>query len=102
MSRSLIVVVLEDRIYVYQFEDIRIRDAVETQKNEYGVCALNGSVLVCPDKESGSVRIYDYDRSLLNNIQAHDGEIAALALNQDSSIMATASSRGTLIRLFDT
>ena len=97
MSRDLIAVVLEDRIYVYQFVDIQLRDAIETQPNPNGICVLNNQVLVCPDKEKGSVRINHYGRTLLNTIEAHDGYIQALGLNEDSSLVATASDRGTLI-----
>jgi WD40 repeat protein len=35
------------------------------------------------------------------SIHAHQSEIACLALNQDSTLLATASRKGTLIRVFD-
>uniref|UniRef100_UPI00358EA6EF WD repeat domain phosphoinositide-interacting protein 4-like n=1 Tax=Myxine glutinosa TaxID=7769 RepID=UPI00358EA6EF len=35
-------------------------------------------------------------------INAHQGEIACISINQQGSIVASASSKGTLIRLFDT
>jgi hypothetical protein len=49
-----VVVVLENRIYVYNFADLRLIDAIDTCFNPKGLCALsadqNLSVLATPDK----------------------------------------------------
>lgn len=34
-------------------------------------------------------------------LKCHDSAIAAISLSQDGAILATASQKGTLIRLFD-
>lgn len=102
MSRELLAVVLEDRIYVYQFVDLLMKDAIETDPNPQGICVLNNKVLACPDRELGKVRINNYEGTIINTIDAHDGNIQCLALNHDSSLLASASEKGTLIRIFDT
>ena len=102
MSRESIAVVLEDRIYVYQLVDLVMKDAIETAPNPDGICVLKNQVLICPDQKQGTVRINQYERNLVNTVEAHEGAIQCLALNDDSSLMATASDRGTLIRIFDT
>ena len=38
----------------------------------------------------------------VNSIQAHKGGISAISLNEDSSIVATSSEKGTLIRIWNT
>jgi len=47
-----VVVVLENRVYVYNFADLRLIDAIDTCTNPKGLCALNpdtkNSVLVTP------------------------------------------------------
>jgi hypothetical protein len=47
-----VVVVLESRVYVYNFADLRLIDAIDTCNNPKGLCALNAdgkhAVLVTP------------------------------------------------------
>lgn len=60
----------------------------------------------------GNVKIYCFLKDLSNTkpgtssapftINAHQSEIACVALNQPGSVAASASRKGTLIRLFDT
>ena len=102
MSREQIAVVLEDRIYIYQLLDLMMKDAIETAPNPDGISVLKNDILVCPDKEQGTVRINNFKQSIVNNIEAHEGPIRCLALNHDSTLLATASEKGTLIRIFNT
>lgn len=49
-----IVVVLDERTYIYNFEELRLIDAIETCPNPNGLVALNpdaeNTVLATPDK----------------------------------------------------
>mmetsp|Transcript_39355 Transcript_39355/g.45186 ORF Transcript_39355/g.45186 Transcript_39355/m.45186 type:complete len:80 (+) Transcript_39355:193-432(+) len=38
MNKDTIVVVLQDRLYVYEFSNLKIRDAIETYDNPDGIC----------------------------------------------------------------
>jgi hypothetical protein len=60
MSKELLVVILDDWIYVYQVVDLQMKDAIETIDNPDGICALNLKVLACPDKEKGEIWINNY------------------------------------------
>jgi len=40
------------------------------------------------------------DKSIESIIQAHESEVGALAVNADGTLIATASIRGTIIRIF--
>jgi hypothetical protein len=62
-----VVVVLENRIYVYNFADLRLIDAIDTCFNPKGICAMspdpNISVLATPDKQKGHVKITIYEKN---------------------------------------
>ena len=106
LRRDRVVVVLEHRIYVYNFSDLRLIDQIETSSNTKGLCALcpysNNTVLVCPGLETGYVRVELYDIKRTKLIQAHETALACFALNFDGTRLATASEKGTLIRIYDT
>jgi WD40 repeat protein len=103
MNKETIAVVLEDRIYVYEFSNLKIRDAIETYINPDGICCLSSkkdtNILACPDKTQGAIRVTYYDNS--SKIQAHEGPIACLAMTTDGQTIASASSKGTLVRIFN-
>lgn len=71
-----VVVVLENRIYVYKFVDLKLVDAIDTCINTRGLVALNAEtaneVLATPDKEIGHVRLTLYRKNKNHVIKAHE------------------------------
>eukprot|EP00494_Astrolonche_serrata_P023515 UN23773 len=65
LRRDRVVVVLEHKIYVYNFANLKLVDHIETITNSKGLCALcpspNNNVLVCPGLQQGHVRVEIYD-----------------------------------------
>jgi len=57
LRRDKVIVVLEKRIYVYNFSNLALVDAIETCQNSLGLCTVSFEdeecVLACPDKEKG-------------------------------------------------
>ena len=107
MKKDRIFAVTEDKIYVFNFNTLELFDTIETKNNIKGIISIsiNGNIIAYPDKEKiGSVVIKDYDKQIDKplTISAHKGPINFLQLNKDGSILATASDKGTLIRLYDT
>lgn len=67
--------VLESRIYVYNFADLRLIDAIDTCANPKGIVALSSdptcSVLATPDKTKGHVKLTVYEKNNAFTIAAH-------------------------------
>nr|XP_010921799.1 autophagy-related protein 18a [Elaeis guineensis] len=104
LRRDRIIVVLDHKIFVYNFADLKLVHQIETVPNPKGLCAVSqqqGSlVLVCPGGQKGQVRVEHYGARRTKFIMAHDSRIACFALSQDGRLIATASTKGTLIRIF--
>ncbi|XP_065861306.1 autophagy-related protein 18a [Euphorbia lathyris] len=105
LRRDRIIVVLEQKIFVYNFADLKLLHQIETIANPKGLCAVSqgaGSlVLVCPGLQKGQVRVEHYASKRTKFIMAHDSRIACFALAQDGQLLATASTKGTLVRVFN-
>ena len=130
LRRDRVIVVLRDRIYIYNFADFGLLDKVYTGDNPRGLVGIsldnggvggstveraedvlgvrdksgerNGLVLACPSTQKGQVRVELYGLRRTTFVDAHESALGALALSVDGSLLATASERGTVIRLFDT
>ncbi|KAK8928313.1 Autophagy-related protein 18a [Platanthera zijinensis] len=106
LRRDRIVVVLDHKIFVYNFADLKLVHQIETVPNPKGLCAVSqqqGSlILVCPGGQKGQVRVEHYGARKTKFIMAHDSRIACFALSQDGRLIATASTKGTLVRIFST
>ena len=105
LRKERIVVALETRVYVYQISDLKLLDAIDTFANPQGLCALSSkdaTILVTPDKKKGFIRIINYDTNSNIEAKAHESSLSALIISQDGKLCATASDKGTLIRVFST
>ncbi|KAL0382238.1 UNVERIFIED_CONTAM: Autophagy-related protein 18d [Sesamum calycinum] len=106
LRRDRVVVVLEHKIYVYNLLELKLLHQIETVANPRGLCCLshhlNTSVLACPGLRRGQVRVEHFGLNMTKIINAHDSKIACMTLTMDGLLLATASMRGTLIRIFNT
>lgn len=81
-------------------------DTLETYDNPKGIIAissyLTSTVVAYPEKNKGIIAIKIYDKKMRTAvIQAHSSTIACISLNFEGTLVATASSKGTLIRIFN-
>ncbi|MBW0497686.1 hypothetical protein O181_037401 [Austropuccinia psidii MF-1] len=125
LNRRRLVVVLEEQIYVYDISNMKLLHTIETSPNPSAICALapssENSYLAYPSPlpspvaafsntpvvtsttspNAGDVLIYDpLTLSVTNVIQAHKTPLAIVAFNPTGTLMATASDKGTVIRVF--
>ena len=118
LRRDLIVVSLENRVYVYRFSDLELIDTLETCNSVVSVSSdPDSAVVACAGNVKGRANVIFYNpvlggqkpgdsvspaRTKITNITAHESNLAVVSLSNDGSKLATASVKGTLIRVFDT
>jgi len=104
LRRDRIVVVLEQKVYVYNFADLQLVHQIDTCFNPRGLCALSpgaNTVLAVPGLKTGTVHVELYDSKTTQLIQAHNNGLSQIVLSLDGTRIATSSEKGTLIRIFD-
>ncbi|KAI5425043.1 Autophagy- protein 18a [Lathyrus oleraceus] len=105
LRRDRIIVVVEQKIFVYNFADLKLLHQIETIANPKGLCEVShltdSLVLACPGLHKGQIRIEHFSQKRTKFISAHDSRIACFGLTLDGQFIATASTKGTLIRIYD-
>ncbi|CAG0886927.1 unnamed protein product [Darwinula stevensoni] len=114
LQRDRLIAVLQNQVHVFSFpNNPRKLFSVDTRNNPQGLVAVSPLIsserqlLAFPGMKVGSVQLLDLltteadISSAPNCINAHRTDIACIALNQQASLLATASCKGTLVRVFD-
>ena len=108
LRKDKVVVVLETRIYVYNFSDLKLIDAIETIENPKGLCSISyapeKTYLAWLEKAKGRIRVNIYEDLEMeesHSIEAHNSAVSCITMNFEGTLLATASDKGTIIRLFN-
>ena len=114
MKRDKLIVVLTSKIYIFSFPSSPTHlQTVETRSNPRGLCQLCPSLschtMLFPGARAGSLQLFDVSTagaavgatSTPPTVNAHRTELQCIAMNHSGSLAATASGKGTLIRVFD-
>lgn len=105
LRRDKIVVALDQTVYLYNF-DLQMIRKYDTALNGKGTVGLspspNGVVLTCPAIQKGHVRVADLVSGKEDFIAAHESPLSYIAINYDGTRLATASEKGTIIRVYNT
>lgn len=105
LRKDAIAVALRDRVYVYHLADLSLRDKIYTADNPHGLLCLStqiqNMVLACPSVSLGHVRVELYGLRKTQLMEAHETDLRGLVLTADGSKLATASVKGTIIRVWD-
>ncbi|XP_058125902.1 WD repeat domain phosphoinositide-interacting protein 2 isoform X1 [Anopheles coustani] len=104
LNRSRLVVCLVDSIYIHNIRDMRLLHSIKSMApNPSGLCTLSLlSHLAYPvSAECGELQIFDAANQLRRlKLRAHDSPLSALNFSYNGVLLATASEKGTVIRLF--
>lgn len=128
MNRDSLIVVLEETIYIYDITGMRLLHTIETPSNPMGLVALSSNIrnnylaYPCPQKlltnldngesisedphskqsiRNGDIIIFDCSTlHPISVIEAHKTQVAAMVFSNDGTLLATASDKGTIVRIF--
>ena len=128
LNRKRLVIVLEDQIYLYDIQTMKLLYTIETSPNPAAICALSPSQDSCylayplPQKAvassfappshappnsthvpptTGEVLLFDAVKlEAVNVVEAHRSPLSCVTFNNEGTLMATASDKGTIIRIF--
>ncbi|KAL5714115.1 Autophagy-related protein 18b [Ranunculus cassubicifolius] len=105
LNRKRVIVLLQDKTYIYDANSLAILDTVDTVPNTKGLCAfspnLDGCYLAIPASTTkGSVLVYDVmELQSYCEIDAHRSPLSAIVLSSNGMYIATASEQGTIVRV---
>jgi len=92
---------------VYTIEGLTLVKTIETPAaNPKGVGALSltadGLVALPAATSSGAIAVHSLSDAMATEVEiaAHKSPLTALAFNEDASLLASASTQGTLVRVF--
>lgn len=109
LNRKRLIICLEDQLYIHSLkDDLDVKWVIRNiPANPNGLFALSPREERCylaypASQKSGEVQIFD-TVELKNKIliPAHDNPLAALSFNQQGTMLASASEKGTVIRVHD-
>lgn len=129
LNRKTLVIVLETEIYIYDISNMRLLHVIETTPNPDAIVALSPSsdpisylaypspVPSPPDAsepassssnagtsssaQCGDVLLFSCTSLTVSNvIRAHRAPLSCISLNHNATLLATASTKGTVIRVF--
>ncbi|KAK9805371.1 hypothetical protein WJX73_007759 [Symbiochloris irregularis] len=107
LNRKRLVAVVDKFMYVHALETMELLRTIDIAQNLQGLCALTSAadpnllaVPAAPD--SGVIRVFDLLKeggNVLCELKAHKSSLAALAWNHNSTMLASASCKGTVVRV---
>ena len=109
IKRTKIFIIEENNILVFTLGNYEKIDSLKTFTNKTGIFGISLdpklNMISYPSPDVGKIIIKDYDNKIDGNffvgeINAHKNEIIALVMNYDGSLIASASERGTIIKIF--
>ncbi|KAI0403891.1 WD40 repeat-like protein [Xylaria palmicola] len=103
ITKTRVVVVQQNSVRLYAFEKPpKPLAKYETADNLLGLCCLTDKYLVFPGRTPGHVQVVQLATDSVSILPAHSSNLRALQLSTDGELLATASEKGTLVRIFAT
>ena len=104
LRRDYIAIVLQTETHVHSFNTLEKVDIIETSSNTNGIISMCSSRNICvialPEKTTGSVLVKFYSEATPRTsiIKAHKKPISAISLNDEGTLIATASTKVNILQ----
>jgi WD40 repeat protein len=104
-NEKIILIVLQKEVFMFNFDGL-LTSSRPTYSNDNGICTIimndktNKATIATLGMKKGEVVVWQPHHDICKTIQAHNSNVEAIALNKDSSLLATASETGTIIKVF--
>ena len=102
ITKNNIVTLCENKIYIYNFENLTLIKSITTDSNSslLGFGLEDSENLIYPGSEDGTITIIKLESDFCQKIKAHNHPIENLYLSNDGNYFVTASDKGTLVRIY--
>lgn len=108
LRKDMLVVVLEQKTFIFSFLMLKLIEQVETGPNPLGLCGLasaekaKSKTIAVPSATKGAIKVLTYvaEKSLKVPIQAHDTELGVIAVNPNGTLIASSDKDGRIIKIF--
>ncbi|QIW99904.1 hypothetical protein AMS68_005422 [Peltaster fructicola] len=102
LGSAFAAIVLKERTILLQYQQLIPLDGTISERQPTGGNEISKTIVVVPAQSTGQIQIIPFPSGSKRVFRAHNTALRALALSDDSSLIATASIQGTLVRVFDT
>ncbi|CAO2841597.1 unnamed protein product [Amaranthus hypochondriacus] len=105
LNKSRLIVLLQDKTFIYEIDNLAILSTIDTVPNPKGLCAFSHSLDACflalpASTTKGSMLIYNIMELQSHcEIDAHRSPLAAMVFSSEGTYVATASEQGTMVRV---
>lgn len=104
MNRNRLVVCLKDSIYIHNIQDMRLLHSIKNlTENPNGLITLSSKNCLAYPISTAKGRIQLFDANKAENgviIDAHNSKVVIMKFSSCGDMLATASEKGTVIRIF--
>lgn len=110
LRNDKIIPVLQKKIYIFNINTLETISSLDTFDNPLGIIGMsngdnNKLIIAFPYESQGKVYVGNCISEKIEKISiisAHESKVACISLNKDGSLIATASDKGTVIKIFTT
>ena len=101
LTNKYIIISVEKKIFLFDFKTHEHITTMETGPNPKGMFVMSATdeFLAFPGDVIGEILLLNTITNQTIKIQAHTSEIACMTISDDGTLLASASKKGTLIRL---